>query len=193
MQEELLYYIENRGRLDLAQKNGMLLAPSFSGRVGIINQGSTCYLNSLIQCLFYNLQFRTAILQAKPDSAILVALQQLFAQLQLSLSSAVDTKALVTAFGWSRGQVFEQHDVHELFSLLLDALGDASTDLGKQLALLFEGSMTGSDRIAHFHMQIPLDVNNRIGAVGLNTNLHVVNYITSIICFALHNIYNIHF
>ena len=143
MQEELQYYVENKGRLDLVQKNGMSLAPSYSGRVGIINQGSTCYLNSLIQCLFYNLQFRSIILQAAPDSAILIALQDLFAQLQLSLSAAIDTKALVSAFGWSRGQVFEQHDVHELFSLLIDALGDASTDLGKELSLLFEGSMTG--------------------------------------------------
>ena len=143
MLEELQYYVENKSKLDKALKCGFGTSSSYSGRVGLINQGSTCYLNSLIQCLFYNLSFRVLILQAKPDSPIIAALQDLFAYLQLSAALSVTTKDLVTAFGWSRGQVFEQHDVHELFSLLLDALGDASADLGTQLSDLFRGSTTG--------------------------------------------------
>ena len=144
MSELLQNFINDREKLDTALRNGLLLTNSHSDRVGLINQGATCYLNSLLQCLFYNLSFRVLILQAKPDSAILVALQELFATLQLSSSPAVNTKDLVTAFGWSRGQVFEQHDVHELFSLLLDALGESSTALGTQLPDLFQGSISGS-------------------------------------------------
>ena len=143
MSELLQNYLRNRDKLDSALKSGLVPTSSCSDHVGLINQGSTCYLNSLIQCLYYNLCFRVLILQAKPDSAILVALQELFAHLQLSSSQAVNTKDLVTAFGWSRGQVFEQHDVHELFSLLLNALGDGSTELNSQLPDLFEGTIKG--------------------------------------------------
>lgn len=164
MSELLHNFLKNREKLDSALRNGLLLTNSYSDRVGLINQGATCYLNSLLQCLFYNLSFRVLILQAKPDSAILIALQELFAQLQLSSSSAVNTKDLVTAFGWARGQVFEQHDVHELFSLLLDALGNCSTALSTQLPDLFQGSISGSSHQFNFIYLLLLDsyINIRI-------------------------------
>jgi ubiquitin carboxyl-terminal hydrolase 7 len=141
--EELQSYIENKGKLDAAFKDGISFASPYTGHVGIINQGSTCYLNSLIQCLFHDLPFRNLLLQATSDTAILLALQEIFCYLQLSESSAISTKDLVAAFGWSRGQVFEQHDVHELFGLLLDTLGDSSTEIKENVSKLYRGMMTG--------------------------------------------------
>lgn len=140
--EELSFYLTNKGQLGKASKTAI---HSTSKCIGIINEGSTCYLNSLLQCLFNDLSFRFLILSHETnfDSSILIALQQLFARLQLSECSAVSTKDLLTAFGWSQAQNFEQHDVHELFSLLLDALGNCSADLGMQLSSLFQGSLTG--------------------------------------------------
>ena len=116
---------------------------SYSGYVGIVNQGATCYLNSLVQCMFYDLVFRTLVLESKSESAVFVALKDIFSYLLLSVSSAISIDNLLTAFGWSHGQISEQHDVHELFSLLLGKLSDHSVDSGDNLSGLFRGSMTG--------------------------------------------------
>lgn len=45
---------------------------------------------------------------------ILIELQRLFAQLQLSEQRAVSTETLTKSFGWNSNEVFQQHDVHEL-------------------------------------------------------------------------------
>jgi ubiquitin C-terminal hydrolase len=140
--ETLKFYLANKGLLGKALKTRINVT---NKHVGIVNEGSTCYLNSLLQCLFYDLSFRFLVLshETKIESPILLALQQLFARLQLSESSAISTIDLLKAFGWSHVQSFEQHDVHELFSLLLDALGNCSADLGIKLSALFQGFLTG--------------------------------------------------
>ena len=114
-----------------------------SGFVGLLNQGATCYLNSLLQCLFYDLEFRNAIYAAGDSSIVVKALQQQFASMQLSDCGAISTKDLSDAFGWSKSQVFEQHDVHELFSVLIDALSQSSSDLSASLLTLFQGTARG--------------------------------------------------
>ena len=144
MAEDLLYYVDRKSKLDSALKEGVPIAPTYSGHVGLINQGFTLYLNSLIQCLFYNVPFRTLVLLESSESPVLKAIQEIFCYLQLSESCAVSTKELVSAFGWSHGQVFEQHDAHELFGLLLDSLGDEDPLLGASLSKMFRGSMTGT-------------------------------------------------
>jgi ubiquitin C-terminal hydrolase len=110
--------------------------------VGLLNQGATCYLNSLLQCLYNDNAFRQAIFNANTQSSkIIDEIQKLFAKMQLSGASAVSTQDLSAAFGWDRSQIFEQHDVHELLSVLVDALGSTSQDLQQKLNGLFQGSI----------------------------------------------------
>ena len=140
-------------------------------RKGLANQGATCYLNSLLQTLFYDVDIRAAIMTAQTgDNDVLVAaMQGLFARLMLSTEAAVKTTQLVAAFGWSRAQVFEQHDLQELFTILVDSLGEAAPELGSRLKALCQGSVdehlqcpecgfkrTGTSPFINISLELPL-------------------------------------
>ena len=150
------------------------------GFVGLSNQGATCYMNSLIQGLFMTPEFRDALYEStapaaaeagaglevlleaeeyqeqlkKGSSNIPRQLQLLFARLQLSKRRAVGTVNLTSSFGWGSDEAFQQQDVSELFTMLIDALeqslqvqqaslastGGDATSLASPSAL-FAGSM----------------------------------------------------
>ena len=92
-----------------------------SGFAGITNQGATCYLNSLLQVLYHTRDLRRAIFEWGVESSgdgagvggVTRQLESLFAELQLTACNAVGTAALTRAFGWTDGEAFQQHDVHE--------------------------------------------------------------------------------
>ncbi|CAC9544188.1 putative cysteine peptidase, Clan CA, family C19 [Leishmania infantum JPCM5] len=102
---------------------------------GLLNQGATCYLNSLLQALFHITAFRAIIyqmptkdeaeqhadLESTVPRSIPYALQRLFCHLQMS-TRAVGTCELTESFGWGASDSFIQHDVHELTRVLLDNL-----------------------------------------------------------------------
>jgi len=102
-------------------------------------------LNSVIQTLCWDQDVRSSLLVgAGGDNAALnKELKHLLVQLRLSEQPAVSTKPLTTAFGWKDGQSHEQHDAHELFSLLLDAMDAPSK-------ALFESKMKGNVRFDSF-------------------------------------------
>jgi len=123
----------------LAVRGGVAARPADSGLCGLINQGNTCYMNSLIQTLHHTPEFRHGIYGLSPDELglptagqptpsieqrrILVALQDLFSRLQVDDIDAADTTRLTSAFGWDGGgQVNQQEDLQELKVILMDSL-----------------------------------------------------------------------
>lgn len=73
-----------------------------TGYVGLVNQGATCYLNSLLQTLYHTQLFKDLLFKWEYDPethgeetlCIPRQLQTLFAQLELSAKRAAKTNAL---------------------------------------------------------------------------------------------------
>ncbi|KAJ5832000.1 hypothetical protein N7474_000311 [Penicillium riverlandense] len=116
-----------------------------TGMVGLKNQGATCYLNSLLQSLYFTNGFRKAVYQipteqeaTRENSAW--TLQRLFFNLQSS-DTAVSTTELTASFGWESRQIFEQQDVQELSRKLMERLEEKmkGTPAEKALPNMFVG------------------------------------------------------
>lgn len=97
-----------------------------TGYVGIRNQGATCYMNSLIQSLYFTNIFRKAVYKIPtekedPNNSVALALQRCFYNLQFS-DESVGTLELTKSFGWDSLDAFMQHDVQEFSRVLQDNL-----------------------------------------------------------------------
>lgn len=85
---------------------------------GLKNEGTTCYLNSVIQALFFIRPFRNAVYRMptiaieqdrkKLESSIPFCLQRIFYNLQLSDQKFVRTVELLQAFGWNSQEINQQ-------------------------------------------------------------------------------------
>jgi ubiquitin C-terminal hydrolase len=109
---------------------------------GIINEAMTCYMNSMLQILnclgyFKKALFKIPVLNHEDIS---YNLQRFFYDLSTP-RNPISTNKLIKSFGWSREQIFEQHDIQEFNMLLSDVMeskmkGTESEDTFK---FLFEG------------------------------------------------------
>ena len=119
-----------------------------TGMVGLKNQGATCYLNSLLQSLYFTNAFRKAVFQIPTEhetdtrSSSPYALQRLFFLLQ-DHGEAISTQELTAAFGWEAKDIFEQRDIQELSRVLMDKMEEKlkGTEAEKILPDLFVGTM----------------------------------------------------
>lgn len=94
-------------------------AEKYLAPAGLLNLGATCYLNSLLQYLFFNVDFRRSLLHAFSDSVALHSLQRVFAFLAGGDRGCVDPGAFVRA---ARIDAVAQADASEFSALLLDWL-----------------------------------------------------------------------
>ena len=118
-----------------------------TGYVGLKNQGATCYMNSLLQSLYFTNQFRKAVYSIptqseKPSESVPLALQRVFYNLQTA-SETINTSELTRSFGWDSMDSFMQHDVQEFNRVLQDNLEQKmkGTSVDGILNKLFVGKM----------------------------------------------------
>lgn len=101
-----------------------------TGFVGLINEGTTCYMNSLLQTLFLITSFRKAIFSIpfsdSEEFKIPKALGKLFAGLQTS-EKPLSTQDLLMSFGWARDKWHEQQDVQEFSYKFSDTMEKSMT------------------------------------------------------------------
>jgi ubiquitin carboxyl-terminal hydrolase 7 len=118
-----------------------------TGYAGIRNQGATCYMNSLLQSLYFTNEFRKAVYQIptdheQPQKSIALALQRIFYNLQYS-PMPVGTTELTKSFGWDSAESFMQHDIQEFNRVLQDNLEEKmkGTPADGAISKLFKGKM----------------------------------------------------
>jgi len=100
---------------------------------GLYNPGATCYMNSLLQTLFMTPEFRLKLYSFRydrqahgaPANCIPYQLQLLFARLQQTHLSFVETTDLIQSFQWDAADTFIQHDAQEFCRILLDAVEES--------------------------------------------------------------------
>lgn len=119
-----------------------------TGFVGLKNQGATCYMNSLLQTLYFTNQLRKAVYKMPTEAddstkSVALALQRVFYDLQFC-DKPVGTKKLTKSFGWETLDSFMQHDVQEFLRVLLDKVESKMkrTCAEGTVPSLFEGKMS---------------------------------------------------
>ncbi|KJR86641.1 ubiquitin carboxyl-terminal hydrolase 7 [Sporothrix schenckii 1099-18] len=118
-----------------------------TGFVGLKNQGATCYLNSLLQSLYFTNAFRKAIYGIPTESEETFSnsaytLQRLFYQLQTSKTD-VGTNELTKSFGWESRHIYMQQDVQELCRKLMERMEDKMKGTADEnlLSKIFSGKV----------------------------------------------------
>ena len=125
-----------------------------TGYIGIINEATTCYMNSMLQSLFVIGQFKNLLFKIQPsndsndnnennnteNNSVILSLQRLFYDLMYE-DYPVSINHLLDSFGWGRAEASVQHDVQEFNLLISDQMQKSmkGTPLEGEYSYLFEG------------------------------------------------------
>ncbi|XP_060627202.2 ubiquitin carboxyl-terminal hydrolase 35 [Anolis sagrei] len=118
-----------------------LASKSETGKIGLINLGNTCYMNSIIQALFMASDFRRSVLNLAENNSqpLMAKLQWLFAFLEHSQRPTISPESFLLA-SWppwfTRGA---QQDCSEYLKYLLDRLHEEERT-GRRIYQKLKGS-----------------------------------------------------
>ncbi|XP_075385103.1 uncharacterized protein LOC142423861 isoform X3 [Tenrec ecaudatus] len=107
------------------------------GYAGLINQGATCYLNSILQCFFFTQELRDAVRRCEDqgESSLITQLRRLFEALQED-QGPVSTTAITRCLGLR--DVHSQEDALSFFHMLLTRMAAEEKKLGQLFQMTLE-------------------------------------------------------
>ncbi|XP_049636214.1 ubiquitin carboxyl-terminal hydrolase 35 [Suncus etruscus] len=122
-----------------------LMAKSDTGKIGLINLGNTCYVNSILQALFMASDFRHCVLRLTENNSqpLMTKLQWLFAFLEHSQRPAISPENFLSASWTPWFSPGTQQDCSEYLKYLLDRLHEEEKTGARIRQKLHQGSSPG--------------------------------------------------